>query len=221
MSGNVLKDSRYLDTIQRATKHDLDHPIHNGVTMQAHHALSEKGIRLSELGRDLVNFGYDINWLENLVFIPSTLQGACHLGVQPHRGDHRAPIGSVEDEDDEPLTYHYLVQKRVSSAMRHIKGSCPSSKLDRDSLRNQMAEISLSLIKLIQSHPARAPLTGVAGSFLPHGGTGCGGVDSVRDHGRHGACPVGRDHKFREGPQQRKEAIALAKPEFYRLRAGR
>ena len=49
--------------------------------MQAHHVLSGEGVRQSKIGARLVKWRYDINTEKNLVFIPSTLQGACYLGV--------------------------------------------------------------------------------------------------------------------------------------------
>ena len=224
MVGNTSKDSMYLTRIKDKTESDRKHPRHNGVRMQAHHAISAEGVRLSGMGNQLVRFKYDINLLPNLVFIPSTLQGACHLGVQPHRGDHVAPIagdGEEDHDDDRPLTYHLLVSARIFEVRSLLKGKCPKQNPKViEEVEKKMNGISKQLIGLIQKAPAMAPLTNVASSFMPLNKTGCAGVDSVSDH-QKSKCPVGRDHDGQQGPKQRREGISLRKPIVYLLEAGR
>ena len=65
-----------------------EHPVKNNIHMQAHHIISEEGVNKSGTGNTLKTRGYDINEINNLVFLPSTPAGACHLGLQLHRGDH-------------------------------------------------------------------------------------------------------------------------------------
>ena len=114
--GNSAKDSKYLKRIKDAIEGDKAHPRHNGVKMQAHHAISAEGMKLSGLGKKIEKFGYDINLLSNLVFIPCTLQGACYLGVQPHRGNHTAVISQDDYDDDlEPKNYHKLISSRIKN----------------------------------------------------------------------------------------------------------
>ena len=94
--GNTSKNSAYLRRIKAAIEHDKSHPRHNGVLMQAHHIISAEGMKRSRMDKKIEKFGYDINELPNLSFIPCTLQGACYLGVQPHRGNHTAMV----DQED-------------------------------------------------------------------------------------------------------------------------
>ncbi|NRG06170.1 AHH domain-containing protein, partial [Vibrio coralliilyticus] len=65
-----------------------DHPFNNGIHMDTHHLISAEAVKISKLGKNLVNKGYDINLLSNLVGFPATLPGACQLHCQLHRGDH-------------------------------------------------------------------------------------------------------------------------------------
>jgi hypothetical protein len=189
--------------------------------MQAHHAISAAGVALSRLGRNLEEFQYDINLLPNLVFIPSTLQGACHLGVQPHRGNHIAVVSDDEDHDEQrPAPYHVMVSIRLLEMRRLMKGKCPKSNPETiKTVKDKMDAISASIIDTIEQMPAMAPLTQVAMSFPHPSKIGCAGVDSVPTHSEM-PCPVGRDHHGRQGPRQENEGISLRKPLFYRLKAG-
>jgi hypothetical protein len=222
--GSVLKSHKYLDTIKNNTL-SPDHPRHHGVYMQAHHVLSEEGIKLSGLGKELERFGYDINTLDNLVFIPSTLQGACHLGVQPHRGNHTSEF---DDDDGHPTTYHKLVKKKVLRLEKFLKDDCPGD-LGKSStlLKKKMDNLSKEILDMIEGKPMLAKLTDVASYFVSGNKIGCGGTDSVphlRLRGRQQCvCPVHHNHhkdnkvKFKDvelsgcGPEQKTENIAFPK----------
>lgn len=225
MPGNVEKDAKYLERIRSATALDLSHPRHHGVKMQAHHVISAKSVALMgrAFGRKLAQLGYDINGLANLVFIPSTLQGACHLCVQPHRGDHSTAASDDErDSDDEPMTYHELVKLRLNALKRTVEGKCPK---EHPTLPEEvwvaMNNISSKVLTLIQRMPAAAPLTRVAGSFCSEKKVGCSGADSVSAH-HGGVCPVGRNHRNNEGASQSKEGISYPRSLVaYHLRTGR
>lgn len=221
MTGNVSKDSKYLGRLKEAVRGDLHHPIHQNIRMQAHHAISAAGVALSRLGRNLEEFQYDINLLPNLVFIPSTLQGACHLGIQPHRGNHLAIVSDEEDHDAQrPPPYHVMVSMRLLELRRLMKGKCPKSNPETiKAVKDKMDAISASIIDTIERMPAMAPLTQVAMSFPHLSRIGCAGVDSVPSHGEM-PCPVGRDHLGRQGPRQENEGISIRKPLFYQLKAG-
>jgi len=73
ITGSIDKDSKYRDTILSAVSADAGHPINNDIDMQAHHLISAKGVKDSEMGSQLKSMGYDINVLKNLVLIPCTL----------------------------------------------------------------------------------------------------------------------------------------------------
>jgi hypothetical protein len=231
--GSVTKNADYLKIIKNNTLNP-GHPRHHGILVQAHHVLSADGIKLSKMGKSLVECGYDINTLENLVFIPSTLQGACHLNVQPHRGNHTAtaPESELDDETGHADSYHLLVQKAVRELRSYLEKGCPGG--DRSKSKRVIAEMnkrSEKILKLIQNSPRRAMLTAVALNFDPNNSIGCGGLDNikkgvvVRTH-----CPVGRDHQHNhgqpggmaQGKTQRDENIKYAKEKpFYKLHMGK
>lgn len=198
MLGNIGKDSKYLNRIKDATAHIADHPRHHGIKMQAHHLISADGVKRSGLGKELAQYGYDINLLPNLAFLPSTLQGACHLGVQPHRGNHLTPIEQNEGDDDSlhPSNYHEMVMLRILELRPHLTKNCPAEDLNhRNKIQSEMNKISEKILKLIQNNPSKAPLTKIWNSFSTGNEVGCSGVDSVNLHGKQKkACPVGRNH---------------------------
>ena len=220
MLGNIGKDSKYLNRIKDATAHIADHPRHHGIKMQAHHLISADGVKRSGLGKELAQFGYDINLLPNLVFVPCTLQGACHLGVLPHRGNHTAIV--MEDDDDaEPIDYHKMVGKRVRELERLLTDNCPADNPHRrEEINKQMNKLSSLILGLIQNTPTRAPLTTIAASFSVNNEIGCGGVDSVMLHRSSSCCSVGKNHEKRQGKNQKNENIIYKKQTSFKLKVG-
>ena len=216
--GNVGYDSKYLTTLKDKTT-SRDHPRHQGVKMQAHHVLSREGIRRTRLGEELVQFGYNINTLENLVFIPSTLQGACHLGVQPHRGDHK---GEFDDEQEHPITYHDYVARKVKELEPYLKGKCPGSNpRSADKIKGEMDKRGKAILRKIAEKPSMMRLTSVAQHFVPNSPIGCGGVDNVGNH-KAQPCPCKCDHQSSQGPNQKPENITFPKSSTpYKLTMGR
>jgi len=227
-AGVTTKDSAYRQRILRAVESDRGHPIHHGIRMQAHHLISATGMHASGLGPKIRKFGYDINELKNLALLPCTLQGACHLGVQPHRGNHTAVI---EDErykdDDHPEGYHEMVTTRLLRAHLGLTRECPGyiggareveARLKAVSGLNA---ISAQILKLIAISPRDAPLTRLARSFQPGNPIGCGGADSTTKHLGVHSCPVGRVHYQAQGPGQRAEKITYRAAEPYQLRVGK
>ena len=114
-AGMTTKDgSAYRKRIERATADEPKHPRHHGVAMQAHHVISATAMHASGLADKIKKFGYNINELENLALLPCTLQGACYLGVQPHRGNHTAPADPYTYKNDQqPVDYHKMVTLRI------------------------------------------------------------------------------------------------------------
>jgi len=227
--GNSAKDSHYLKRIKNAIEGDKAHPRNLGVKMQAHHVISGEGMRLSKLGKKIEKYGYDINLLPNLVFIPCTLQGACYLGVQPHRGNHTALVDQDDYQDDlEPEDYHDLVGRRVRELDLPLRKECPGDDPTKaEVVQTKLDKLSKDLLGLIQNKPSQAPLTEIAEHFGPRG-VGCGGLDSItRAHGLH-ACPVERNHFYRgsdgrgsHGPGQKAEKIEYVREGKYKLKVGR
>lgn len=226
-AGVTTKDSRYLARIIDATE-SKKHPRHQGIGMQAHHVISVTGMHKSGLADKIRKFGYNINLLENLVFLPCTLQGACHLGVQPHRGNHTAPSDpDFYQNDVHPRDYHNMVELRLKGLELGLTKSCPgymggAKELEaRRKVKNELDELSAKILRLIQNVPTQAPLTTVAASFQPGNPVGCGGVDSTPEHVSTHQCAVGRNHlKRQRKPGQKPENISFESDGKYKLQIG-
>ncbi|MCD4504668.1 AHH domain-containing protein [Chromobacterium piscinae] len=228
MLGNIKKGTQYREMMAKRTEKDKmpHHPRHFGIKMQAHHIVSAEGINRSKIGDLLVKFGYDINSPSNLVYIPSTLQGACHLSVQPHRGDHKAPLGvlnPLDDDDDDahPVTYHDAISLRLLELKKFMHENCPGKNpAAREIIKKDIEAISKNVLFLIQNVPAKARLTYVADFFQPNG-LGCKGTDNIPKFKDAKGCAVHRNHQQTQGPSQNKENITLVKPTpRFNLQAG-
>lgn len=197
----------YRETIRAAVWGNRGHPFNMGVKMQAHHLVSRSGLRMSGLKADLDHLGYNIDALENLTLIPCTLQGACHLGVQLHRGDHAADFQHDNDDDGHHgITYHAT----VSTALLGVKADLRRARLceaPAAAIQRRINMISGELMVLINSFALA--LTSIHTNFLPaEGRPGCCGVDSIRAADPSRPCPTGRDHhQGRRAPGQQPEAI--------------
>jgi len=227
-AGRTTKDSAYLDRITRAIADDSKHPRHKGVAMQAHHVISATAMHISGLSEKIRKFGYDINLLENLVFLPSTLQGACHLGVQPHRGNHTAPIERDDYEDDDhPRSYHDMVSDAIKRLNLGLTKECPGymggpmELAARHKVKAELDELSAKLLRLIRNLPREAPLTKVSAHFQPGNRIGCAGTDSTTRHNVADTCTVDRNHHKNQGPDQRRENINFESDGKYKLKMGR
>ena len=234
-SGNVGKSYDYLKTIKDAVASDASHPTKHGITMQAHHVLSAEGIKTSRLGKELEHCGYDINHLNNLALIPSTLQGACHLGVQPHRsnhialsendeGSHREKEAIENDEGSHRENYHDKVTQKVRELLRRLEKACQGQPGKNREIIQAMNIRSVKVLNGIQNSPQTLPLTKVASNFVQGNHKGCAGVDNIPKVGKvgNGNCPVDRDHFGKHGKHQRDEGISIPKPATpYQLKVGR
>jgi len=188
--GSLEREEGYRKKIEDNTMKE-EHPRHQGVEMAAHHVISViAGRKLNEeLKADLVRLGYDINILSNLAFIPSTLKGACHLGVQPHVSGH-----TLKDETGEPI-YHSYVRRAVSvRASVIIKECCPS----KAAVEKLMESVSEDILDKIQKSPVLAPLSSAAKHFVPGYVKGCGNVESVTAH-KGDKCRLNFNHLAPEG----------------------
>jgi hypothetical protein len=227
-AGVTTKDSAYRDRVMRAVQSDRWHPVHHGIKMQAHHLISASGMHASGMGPTIKKFGYDINQLPNLVLLPCTLQGACHLGVQPHRGNHTADVEDERYKDDEhPRDYHDSVKDRLKNLRLGLTKDCPgylggARELEaRMKVKRLLDDLSSEILEDIQRKPRNAPLTKIAQSFQRGSGVGCGGVDSTSRHAGLHNCPVQRNHRKMQGADQRVESITYEAVEPYKLKAGK
>jgi hypothetical protein len=227
-AGVTTKDSQYLRRIVDAIQGDKKHPRHHGIAMQAHHVLSATGMHRSRLAEKIRKFGYNINLLENLVFLPCTLQGACYLGVQPHRGNHTAPSDPDSYKNDvQPMDYHDLIAERIRNLELGLTRECPGfiggeKELEaRAKVRRDLDMLSAKIVRLIQYSPRQAPLTSVAAHFQPGNAVGCAGTDSTTTHSPSTHCAVERNHHGRQGPWQKFENITFESDGRYILQLKR
>lgn len=185
----LLPKTGYRTRIENAVKHDPSHPLNNGVKMQAHHLVSAKGVQLASLGNDLKQLGYDINVLENLVLLPYTLQAACHMRVQVHRGDHK------DSDKEHPFTYHERVKRELAVLKKTIddcKG-CTNAALAESNRKRLQAEVnqkSKKMLVLIEKN--RIKLSRISKDF-DEGEPGCMGRRALGDKPLH-TCPYDRNH---------------------------
>lgn len=233
------KNYDYLSDIVKNTQADKAHPRHHGIAMQAHHIISETAVKNLPDGvrHNLEYFNYNINSLDNLVFLPYTLQGACHLGVQPHRGNHNVGIPSNEPigEDDALYeeTYHDKVLLQLLGLRPLVRNACAGecSKAELLKISAEVVQVlnqtSKSILRNIQNKPQFAPLTKLYEYFQPGMEVGCAGVDSVNGHGKNSAshgmhrCGVNRNHLRRQVDGQRSENISYDAAGAYKLQTKR
>lgn len=208
--GNASKDKNYLKKIINAIEGDGSHPRNMGIAMQAHHVISGDGMKMAEICSDVEATGYNINHLNNLAFIPCTLEGACFLGIQPHRGNHTADgealrpgISEQEDEldyyDDEchGKGYHRKVAQELQKFVRlHTLACTGDSNANAEKAVKGLDAVSRSILDNIMDKPSMWKLTSIAQHF-GRGGKGCGGVKSVVGYDKLAVtCPSGRVHDF-------------------------
>ncbi|GAA4737620.1 AHH domain-containing protein [Flavisolibacter ginsenosidimutans] len=67
------------------------HPLSTSInSAQAHHLICSESMNNDNWARICENFGYNINCIENGIFLPSDMAVACTLRIPLHRGNHSA-----------------------------------------------------------------------------------------------------------------------------------
>ncbi|NSX55733.1 AHH domain-containing protein [Parasulfitobacter algicola] len=190
---------------------DPSHPMSQGIIMQAHHVVSVQGVKEAKMSAKLKRLGYNIHVLENLSLIPSTMQGACHLGCQVHKSGHK--FGDYD--------YHEEVAKRLEPLRQQIRKSKFCDNKTPQEIQAKVDTESRYIIKYISVF-RRFLLSRYYASFRPGNPVGCGGVDAGPKHNPAVPCPSGRSHKNnRNGPGQAREDIKIAASNSYQLEVGR
>ncbi|MEZ7208421.1 AHH domain-containing protein [Pseudoalteromonas sp. DY56-GL79] len=164
IEGMVDKDKKYRNRLIANIKHKKDHPFHNGIHMAAHHLISNKGVLISELGDVLVHRGYNINLVENLVFLPSTLQGACQLRVQLHRYNHTYALPNQ-------AAYHVQVASALVKVRTKVLKCVPKVTGSNNEIQSMLNSISEDILQKVAEF--RIPLTPIFNNFKPSSKTGC------------------------------------------------
>ncbi|MGF1723352.1 AHH domain-containing protein [Photobacterium nomapromontoriensis] len=169
----------YRENVLGPAQNDPKHPIYHGFKMQVHHLLSKQGVNDSGKGLKLKAMGYDINLAGNLVALPSTLEGACHLKVQLHRGNHpkQLPVDTNDADLEHSDDYHEHVKKITKNAYQSIKKEC--KKNDREAVQAFINYQSLLVLLRIKNFSLR--LTTIH-DFLKEGNSGCLGAKSIPEH---------------------------------------
>jgi len=203
--------------------HELGaHPLSHGIVMQAHHLISSKGAKNSGLEADLVELNYEINVVNNLVFLPSTLEGACHLNVQLHRGDHKAKIPDTKN-------YHRYVQGQIADIKQKIN-DCDKNEEKKSPIQDAMDLVSREILNEIAAFDI--PLSFIYKNFKPDSGLGgCCNKKNIPDvrkalKRKSGTTPCSKEgnhlgdmHSFSE-KSSNKDTITY-KNTSYRLEVGK
>lgn len=164
----------YREAVMDPAEMDPSHPTNHGFKMQVHHLLSKQGVKKTGTGEKLKSYGYDINLPGNLVALPCTLEGACHLQVQLHRGNHPTVIDTNDNDKEHPKGYHIEVTELVEEAYKTISKRCENQ--GNPGVQRYMDYHSLLILRRVSSFDL--PLTRVAKAFK-RGGVGCLGTTTV------------------------------------------
>ncbi|HAS6152573.1 TPA: hypothetical protein I7146_13780 [Vibrio vulnificus] len=163
------------------------HPYFLGIHMETHHLISSKGAHLDDYAaQQLITAGYLIDTLDNLVGLPATLPGACHLGLQAHRGEH-------PDKPAESKAYHTEVKNLLEKAAPTLKRCPPNKKASGKTLNidDITKDISKALLEQIVS--CEVALTNIPNNFSSY--VGCRGQTSItKARETSQRCPVGCNH---------------------------
>ncbi|EPJ44299.1 MAG: hypothetical protein OFPII_35940 [Osedax symbiont Rs1] len=222
----------YRQDILRAVEGDPSHPIHNGIQMQAHHLISRKALIGSSIDKQIEDFKYDINNVANIALIPCTLQGACHLNTQLHRGNHSSAHqdllednGNNDVDGEHPPSYHDEIRDRIEQIKEDIDDGdyCDGNRYKK--LLERMDELSKDIAEDINSHDLA--LTNISrnfGSGRTSNGKGCCDADYIVDARKYRfneACSNEQNHyKNRRAKKQQKENIDLKKTSNYEIQGG-
>lgn len=194
-----------------ALHHGQSHPIFKGIMMAAHHIISIEGMKLSTLGDEIEFKGYDINRPLNLVFLPYELAGACHLGVQVHRGNHDKIIMN--------RTYHQTVRDLLWDMEETILDCEKTPRKTLKKLIETLNNISLDIVDMIVDYDVH--LTDIAVAFDPKiSKVGCSNASKVGDHrdNKGQLCSHNRDHYSLKTP---KGHLIDIQKENYKLEPGK
>lgn len=220
--GNLDRGDNYLDRIKDETEKGKTpwHPRHHGVKMQAHHLISEKALTLIslKLKKALDASRYNMNFVDNLVFLPSTFQGACHLQIQPHKSGHEWK----DSDTKKKASYHRNVSKLLFTAERYADKECVGQNASNaNDLVDEMKSVSLQIMDLVQNFHKKYRLSQVAQHFTPGNHVGCSGADLMGDHNDEFTCPVDRNHCSNHGSDQSDENISYVSNSPYVLMIGK
>jgi len=155
--------------------------------MDTHHLISAESVHISDLGEILIDKGYDINIIQNLVGFPATLPAACHLGVQLHRGDH-----IDKGPNEEP--YHDYVSSEMLKRKAKLQKCYGKTKETEDNadVHQIIDQVGKRMLNKINNFTL--PLTEMYENFEA-GGVGCKNCfDIVPARSTGSSCTKQREH---------------------------
>ena len=202
----------YKENLKNNIKDDDNHPMNCGITMQIHHLISQSVVKKPAIEEMIEDYKYSINNKENLVALPSTLAGACHLEVQLHRGNHTMPIDPDDMDDDSyhKKDYHDYVQELLEKKLNKMDNKCAQQKTFIPQV--EIDKASAIILRGISSF--RLPLTSCYQEFKP-GNNGCGCCESIPELNKQKlqkkACDKNRVH----------DEFTLFPKQYYKLTVGR
>ncbi|REL28130.1 hypothetical protein DXX93_17210 [Thalassotalea euphylliae] len=186
IEGTIDKDKKYRKRLEKQAKKIKNHPYNNGIYMAAHHLVSKDAVQNTEMGALLIQKGYNINLLGNLVFLPSTLMGACQLKVQLHRGDHTYALPNQE-------AYHDQVASSLEKIEMKLRKCSSRTQKDSSEIQQKIDKESIKILKRIAEF--RVPLTSIFRNFKPSSKVGCSNHTEVTDcEGSIARCHHERSH---------------------------
>lgn len=200
MSKKVLKKYKYIENLQKAIASDANHPYHAGFKMQAHHILSRDAFFRIDNGKGayakkIELLDYNINMAENLVFLPCELEGACHLQVPLHRGNHTYVNQNAKDKDiDRPYhdTVADMIEDRTQELVKECKTNCSSKNNQANSaIQEELDDLSEDVLDMIDSY--ELALTSMHDDFKLLNPKGCGNLKNVGKSSTN--CTNDRDHR--------------------------
>ncbi|MDX1695191.1 MAG: AHH domain-containing protein [Ketobacteraceae bacterium] len=197
----VLNKVSYIDNLKKAIADVADHPYHAGFKMQAHHILSREAFfrvdgKRGEFARKVEAIGYNINLAQNLVFLPCELEGACHLQVPLHRGNHTY-VDHNNKDGDVYRPYHAEVARRIESKIRKFVNDCDTRCATNAYSREQQIQkmldsVSKKVLKLVADY--KLPLNRMHTDFKLHNPKGCGNLVNIGTSEQN--CKKNRDHSL-------------------------
>ena len=164
----------------------------------------------------------NINYPKNMIFLPYETAGACHLGVQLHRGDHRVV-------DSEGRNYHDLVADTLNLAQSKINkcDNTPDSTLVAlIKVMNRISAIMVKNMKFIGNNKPDIYLSSVSGNFINGNPVGCANANSIPTMrinmvARRKYRCANRDHQYSVSKQETKRGYKITYPkQNYQLKEG-
>ncbi len=200
LGGNIM-EKFYPSWGKSAKDHPLSIPKQTGYDIaQAHHLICSESLNNDEWALVCANFGYDINSVENGVFLPADTKVACQQAIPLHRGNH----GNTETEETPPYveTVKNLIETIKDDAIDGDYCAQPKEVIDKLNKISSSLWNDVKLFTLILTFDGRSFLAGQIGCGNHHG------VKRKRDD----------NSDFKNCSQNRFHNIAILPSEYFKER---